>query len=151
MAANNLPEGYILVEGYPSTEDYLNIRNQCLSPKTAEQAAAALSGSWYGVYIAEESAPTKAVAMGRVIGDGGWYFLIADMMTLPAHQKKGLGDVILKKLLAEIERRAAKGPAYVTLGADPPGIKLYRKNGFEEIMPDVMGMARFVQGQGQGK
>ncbi|KAI1360375.1 hypothetical protein F5Y08DRAFT_48738 [Xylaria arbuscula] len=151
MAANNLPEGYVLVEGYPSVDDYLSIRERCISPKTVEQATAALSGSWYGVYIAEDSAPTKAVAMGRVVGDGGWYFLIADMMTLPEHQRKGLGDIVVKKLLAEIERRAAKGPAYVTLGADPPGRKLYSKNGFEETMPKVMGMGRLVQGQGQGK
>ncbi|KAI0521809.1 hypothetical protein F5B22DRAFT_503137 [Xylaria bambusicola] len=150
MATNSLAAGYVLVEGYPSVEDYRNLREQSgLSPRNEEQATKSIAGSWYGVYIAEETAPTKAVAMGRVIGDGGWYFIIADMATLPAHQRKGLGDVVLKKLLAEIERRAAEGQAYVTLGADPPGRKLYMKNGFQDTMPDTMGMERHVQGQGQ--
>lgn len=40
--------------------------------------------------------------MGRIIGDGGWYFLIADMATLPEHQRKGLGSVVMKHLLAYI-------------------------------------------------
>ncbi|KAI1273754.1 hypothetical protein F5Y07DRAFT_375509 [Xylaria sp. FL0933] len=151
MPANNLPAGYALVEGCPSVEDYLALRAVCVTPKTPEQASAAMKGSWYGVYIVEESAPTKAVAMGRVVGDGGWYFLIADMVTLPEHQKKGLGDVILKQLLATIKKRAAKGTAYVTLGADPPGRRLYEKNGFEEMMPKVMGMSLLIESEGQGQ
>ncbi|TGJ78580.1 hypothetical protein E0Z10_g10180 [Xylaria hypoxylon] len=149
MAANTLPAGYILVEGYPSVEEYLNLRTTCLSPKNAEQANAALKGSWYGVYVAEEAAPTKAVAMGRVVGDGGWYFVIADMMTLPEHQRKGLADVVLKSLLARIKSLAAKGKAYVTLGADPPGRKLYQKNGFKDTMPQVMGMGLLIESDGQ--
>ncbi|KAI0535336.1 hypothetical protein GGR58DRAFT_446073 [Xylaria digitata] len=151
MAAHALPAGYILVEGYPSVEEYVNMRTVCLSPKNVEQASAALKGSWYGVYVAEEVAPTKAVAMGRVLGDGGWYFLIADMMTLPEHQRKGLGDVVLKNLLARIKSLAPKGAAYVTLGADPPGRKLYEKNGFKDTMPQVMGMGLRIEGEGQGQ
>jgi len=33
--------------------------------------------------------------MGRVIGDGGWYFHIVDMAVLPEHQRRGLGDAVL--------------------------------------------------------
>ncbi|KAI1425051.1 hypothetical protein F5Y12DRAFT_784979 [Xylaria sp. FL1777] len=148
MAANNLPKGYALVEGFPSVEDYLHLRSVCITPKTPEQAAGCCKGSWYGVYIVEEAAPTKPVAMGRVVGDGAWYFLIADMVTLPEHQRKGLGDVILKQLLATIKARAAKGTTYVTLGADEPGRKLYLKNGFQETMPKVMGMSLLVESEG---
>ena len=49
------------------------------------------------------------VGMGRIIGDGGWYFYIADMAVLPDHQLKGLEDVILKTLLARIRREAPRG------------------------------------------
>ncbi|KAI1148228.1 hypothetical protein F4825DRAFT_107237 [Nemania diffusa] len=144
MAASALAAGYVLVEGYPSVEDYLYMRATCkLSLRNADQAAASLKGSWYGVYIAEEATPTKPVAMGRVIGDGGWY-LIADMMTLPEHQRKGLADVVLKDLLARIKLRAAKGRAYVTLCADPPGRKLYQNNGFKDTMPQQMGMGLLI-------
>jgi len=69
---NNLPAGYILVEGYPSVDDYMHLRAASgLTPKNREQTTAAIKGSWYGVYVAEEKEPSRAVAMGRVIGDGG--------------------------------------------------------------------------------
>ncbi|KAI3326193.1 putative GNAT family N-acetyltransferase [Xylariaceae sp. AK1471] len=152
MATCNLAAGYVLVEGYPSIEDYLHLRTASgLSPKTPEQASAAIKGSWHGAYVAEEATPTKAIAMGRVVGDGGWYFLIADMATLPEHQRKGLGDAILKILLAKIKSHAAEGMAYVALGADPPGRKLYLKNGFKETMPEVVGMSLQMEIVGQGQ
>jgi GNAT superfamily N-acetyltransferase len=110
VESSSVPTGYVLVEGYPSVEDYVHLRTASgLTPKTAEQAGAAIRGSWYGVWAAEASAPTKAVAMGRIIGDGGWYFLVADMATLPEHRRRGLADVILKKLLARIHSHAAEG------------------------------------------
>lgn len=88
------------------------------------------------------------------------------MATLPEHRRKGLADVILKRLLARIKSHAAKGSkcspvavdvfsrhlsedmtdschlvtvAYVTLGADAPGRRLYERNGFRDTMPKEMG------------
>lgn len=139
-----LADGYILREGFPSVDDYVHLRTASgLTPKNAEQAAGAIRGSWYGCYVAVEGAgePSRAVAMGRVIGDGGWYFLVADMAVLPEHQRRGLGDAILKRLLARIKSHAAPGTAYVTLGADAPGRKLYAKNGFKETAPKEVGMS----------
>lgn len=83
--------------------------------------------------------------MGRIIGDGGWYFHIADMATLPDYQRKGLGQVVLRELLAYIGRNAphdeTKGECpYVTLFADGPGRRLYEKNGFKEAAPKQTGM-----------
>ncbi|KAI0206851.1 putative GNAT family N-acetyltransferase [Astrocystis sublimbata] len=140
-SSSSLPAGYILQEGYPSTEDYLHLRSTSgLTPKNTEQATAAIAGSWYGVYVAEAASPTKAVAMGRVIGDGGWYFLVADMATLPEHQRKGIGNVIMTRLIARIKSHAPKGTAWVVLGANVPGRKLYGRHGFRDTMPSEMGM-----------
>lgn len=79
------------------------------------------------------------VAMGRVIGDGGWYFMVADMATSPEHQRQGLGRAILTRLLARIEHDAPPG-AYVTLMADAPGRPLYESLGFVETAPRSVGM-----------
>jgi GNAT superfamily N-acetyltransferase len=82
--------------------------------------------------------------MGRIIGDGGWYFHIADMATLPEHQRKGLGQVIIRELLAYIKANAPLGEGsepYVTLLADVPGRKLYAKHGFVETAPVTVGMS----------
>ena len=77
--------------------------------------------------------------MGRVIGDGGWYFHIADMATLPHHQRLGLGRAVLDALLAEIDTHAPSGP-YVTLLADEPGRALYAGAGFVPTAPHSIGM-----------
>lgn len=78
--------------------------------------------------------------MGRVIGDGGWYFHIADMATLPHHQRRGFGGLILERLLQRIKSQAPPG-AWVTLLADTPGIPLYEKFGFRPTAPGCVGMA----------
>lgn len=156
--AYSLAPGYVLHEGYPSVEDYVHLRVASgLTPKTSAQASASIAGSWHGVHITHTTSatPSQAVAMGRVIGDGGWYFVIADMAVLPEHQRRGLGDVVLKGLMEGIERRAVEGTAYICLSADEPGRKLYAKNGFVETAPKELGMRRLVnvgeKGDGEEK
>ncbi|EON67326.1 hypothetical protein W97_06579 [Coniosporium apollinis CBS 100218] len=136
-----LPKGYILHDEPPSATAYLALRTLSgLSPKTSEQASGALAGSWDFCHIVHEASSTT-VGMGRTIGDGGWYFHIADMAVLPEHQRKGLGDVIMARLVGRIRQRAPPG-AYVTLLADVPGRRLYERHGFEETGPTSIGMAR---------
>lgn len=132
--------GYRLVATPPSPADYLALRRGAgLSPKTEAQARAGASGAWAACHVVHE--PTGAVvAMGRVIGDGGWYFHIIDMATLPDHQRRGLGAAVLDHLLAVIRDRAPAG-AWVNLLADPPGRKLYASRGFTETAPGSIGMA----------
>jgi ribosomal protein S18 acetylase RimI-like enzyme len=135
-----LPEGYRLVESAPGVEGYLALRKRAgLSPKTREQATAALPGSWAACHVVHQ-ASGETVGMGRVIGDGGWYFHVVDMAVLPDHQRRGLGDAILRSLLERI-RADAPGGAYVNLLADPPGRSLYARHGFAETAPHSVGMA----------
>ncbi|KAJ5110411.1 Acyl-CoA N-acyltransferase [Penicillium argentinense] len=144
-AAPALPVGYSFHAGYPDVPQYLHLRAASgLSAKTTSQAAAIATGSWYGCYITYD-APNESplpIGMGRIIGDGGWYFHIADMAVHPDHQRKGLGDVILKELLRQIHHESpADGKPYITLFADKPGRKLYYKNGFVDSAPGQLGMA----------
>ncbi|ODH33141.1 hypothetical protein ACO22_03333 [Paracoccidioides brasiliensis] len=113
---------YHLRDGYPNIPEYLGLRRTPnLSHKTEEQAILALPGSW-------------------IVGDGGWYFHIVDMVVAAEHQRKGLGDVVLARLLERIREVAPPG-AWVSLLADPPGRKLYAKHGFKETAPHSIGMA----------
>lgn len=141
---DSLPTGYTLHSGYPSTSEYLHLRSTAgLSTKSPSQAAAIPSGSWYGCYITFDgtNGEPQLVGMGRVIGDGGWYFHIADMAVHPEHQRKGLGDVILKSILWKINQEApSDGKPYISLFADEAGRRLYHKNGFEDSAPAALGM-----------
>ena len=128
-------DDYELVPGPPDLGSYLHVRQASgLSPKTDEQGRGALTGSWAWCHIRTPSG--EVVAMGRVIGDGAWYFHIADIATLPDHQRRGLAARVLQWLLDDIEDRAPRG-AYVTLIADPPGQALYRRLGFVPTDPSI--------------
>lgn len=142
----SLPENYTLLSGHPPIPSYLNLRTTSgLTPVTASQAAPLAAGSYYGCYITYTPPPSphntsasttpEPVAMGRIIGDGGWYFIIADIATLPGHRRQGLADAVLKHLLGYIALNApGDGEPYVTLFADEMGRGLYRRNGFLEAM-----------------
>jgi len=135
-----LPAGYRLAEGPPSVADYLHLRvSTGLSPRRRDQAEAALAGSWAAVHVAHELDGTT-VGMGRLLGDGGWYFHVVDMAVLPGHQRRGLGDVILSELLERIRREAPAG-AHVNLIADGRRHRLYARHGFAPTAPASIGMA----------
>ncbi len=142
MPSAELPQGYRLVDGAPAVDEYIELRRGSgLTPKRRDQAAAALAGSWAAVHVVCEGGP--AVGMGRVIGDGGWYFHVVDMAVLPGHQRRGLGDAILTALLDRI-RAAAPDGAFVNLLADPPGRRLYGRHGFTPTAPGAVGMGRIL-------
>ncbi|WIE72780.1 GNAT family N-acetyltransferase [Curtobacterium sp. MCJR17_020] len=129
---------YTLVVGAPPLADYLRLRQDSgLSPKDAEQGAGAIAGSWSACHVVD--ADGTPVAMGRTIGDGGWYFHIADIATDPDHQRRGLGRRVVEWLLDDVRDRAPAG-AFVTLVGDPPGQRLYRSLGFDDVARSL-GMA----------
>ncbi|KZV66433.1 hypothetical protein PENSPDRAFT_92029 [Peniophora sp. CONT] len=140
-----LPPGYFFHDAPPPLEKYLELRaHNGLSPKTPEQGQGALTGSWAWctvLYTPPSTLPTEpeVVGMIRVIGDGGWYFLISDMCVQTKHRRKGLGEALLRRLLSQIEERAPPHPL-ISLSADPPGRKLYEKLGFVESAPRSVGM-----------
>jgi len=130
-----LPSGYQLIPEAPGAEEYLRLRRESgLSPRTREQAAGALMASWAWASVRTEDG--ALAAMGRVLGDGTWYFHLADIATDPAHQRRGLGRVVMEDLIARIDAAAPPHP-YITLLADPPGQRLYGSLGFVDSSPSV--------------
>ena len=137
------PEGYALHPGVPMPTDYLRLRRDAgLTPRSLEQAALALPGSWAACHVVKVDGG-ETVGMGRLIGDGGWYFHVVDMAVLPAHQRRGIGDSILTWLLAQV-RDGAPPDAFVSLMADPPGRRLYARHGFTENRDLSIGMAMWL-------
>ncbi|MBA4609606.1 GNAT family N-acetyltransferase [Aeromicrobium sp. Marseille-Q0843] len=134
-----MSDEYELLAEVPAEADYLHLRRASgLSPKSPEQARPALAGGWAACHVRHVPSG-RTVAMGRVIGDGGWYFHVVDMAVLPEHQRRGLGDRVLTHLLEVIRRDAPPG-AYVSLMADPPGRRLYERHGFVDSAPHSVGM-----------
>lgn len=138
--SGNLGVQLLLENDTPSIEEYRDLRAATeLSLKTVEQAERALP-----VVVKSKDSGT-VVGMGRIVGDGGWYFHIVDMAVHPDHQRKGLGGAIMARLMCRILDEAPQGP-YVSLVADEAGRPLYKKWGFVETAPRSVGMERRFDG-----
>ncbi|MCL2696474.1 MAG: GNAT family N-acetyltransferase [Oscillospiraceae bacterium] len=74
----------------------------------------------------------KTIAMGKAIGDGGYYWNISDLVVLPEHQGKGLGREINERLLKLINDSAESGEYVVIHLASAKGKEpFYEKFGFK--------------------
>uniref|UniRef100_UPI001653EF66 GNAT family N-acetyltransferase n=2 Tax=Pseudomonadota TaxID=1224 RepID=UPI001653EF66 len=95
---------YIIHQEVPSVSTYIEIRLAAgLSRKSEQAATIGLKNGLFSVVAYRDSVP---VGIGRVIGDGGCFFEIVDIAVLPAHQKKGVGDLIMRALMNYIHENA---------------------------------------------
>ena len=135
------PDGYELAAETPPAEDYLRLRVAAgLSRKSPEGAAIGLANSWHAVVVRHGG---EIVGMGRVIGDGGLFFMVVDIAVEPAHQGRGLGKAIMAALVERL-RQAAPSRAHVALIADGEAHRLYAQYGFTLTAPGGVGMQMVI-------
>ena len=135
------PDGYELAAETPPAEDYLRLRVAAgLSRKTPEGAVIGLANSWHAVVVRHGG---EIVGMGRVIGDGGLFFMVVDIAVEPAHQGRGLGKAIMAALVERL-RAAAPSRAHVALIADGEAHRLYAQYGFTLTAPGGVGMQMVI-------
>jgi GNAT superfamily N-acetyltransferase len=97
-----------------------------------------LDASLAGAVVLDDG---QAVGMGRLVGDGVKYFYVQDMAVAPSHQRRGVGDLVMKALTEHVEE-VAPSYAFVGLFATGAGERLYRAHGFDK--PGMTGLARIV-------
>ncbi|MCK8490182.1 GNAT family N-acetyltransferase [Paenibacillus sp. MBLB2552] len=121
----------------PEVSDYLRLREQAgMSPRSAEGAATGLANSLFAISLHDVSG---LAGMGRVVGDGGCFMQVVDIIVRPDLQGRGLGKMIMKEIMRYLEGHAAP-LTYVSLIADVPADALYRPFGFEYTSPGGLGM-----------
>ena len=136
-----MPDGYELAAETPPAEDYLRLRVAAgLSRKSPEGAAIGLANSWHAVVVRHGG---EVVGMGRVVGDGGLFFMVVDIAVEPAHQGRGLGKAIMAALVERL-RAAAPSRAHVALIADGEAHRLYAQYGFTLTAPGGVGMQMVI-------
>ena len=137
---------YSLREGTPDAATFNALRRAGgLTPYSQESAEAGLRGTVFGVVLDHAG---EAVGMGRIIGDGGCTFQIADIVIHPDHQGQGLAHRIMGALSEHIQDALPAG-AYVSLIADLPADGLYAQYGFTPTAPASIGMARWAGPAGE--
>jgi ribosomal protein S18 acetylase RimI-like enzyme len=101
--------------------------------KTATKAA--LDNSFYSIAAMAQG---KIVGMGRVIGDGLYYY-VQDLVVHPTYQSKGIGREIMGMLMHYINTTAPKG-SFVGLMAAKDLEGFYEKFGFKKRPNGAPGM-----------
>jgi ribosomal protein S18 acetylase RimI-like enzyme len=135
-------ERYVLVERNPTLEEYQRLRRAVgWSDVDAETIETGLQKSLFSVCVILKN---DVVGCGRVIGDGGIYFYIQDIMVLPEFQGKGIGRRIMGSVMEYLNTHARDG-AFVGLMAARGVSKFYERYGFKERPSDAPGMFRVLR------
>ena len=100
---------------------------------------ASIAGSCCGVTVLRDG---EAVGMGRVVGDGSFYFYVQDVVVLPELQGQGVGNEILRRLVARVDAVAAP-KAFIGLFAAGSSTSFYERHGFA-VHRGMTGMFRVV-------
>ena len=97
-----------LLRRLPTATEYEDIYTAAGTPVSIERTAVntALDGSLYGVTVVDGDG--TAVGMGRVVGDGGIYYAVVDVIISPRVEDTGLEVTIMKYLTDYLDAHAAK-------------------------------------------
>jgi len=100
-------------------------------------AAAALARSLYHVVALHEE---TMIGMARVVGDGAMFFYIQDVVVTPAYQGRGVGTLLLERVMGYL-KDAAPEKAFIGLFAAEGKHPYYERFGFA-VKPILTGMFR---------
>jgi ribosomal protein S18 acetylase RimI-like enzyme len=128
-----------VVDRIPTVEEYLALRDAVGWGRPSEPLVArGLANALYSACILHNG---NVVGCGRVVGDGGLYFYLQDIIVLPAFQGQGLGKRLMQSILAYLEQHAPAG-AFVGLMAATGVSAFYTQFGFAVRSPERPGMFR---------
>lgn len=119
----------VLLENKLTAEQFCNLEEAVgFGRPNIRQSEKAIENSIYSVSVNIEG---EVVGMGRLVGDGARIFYIQDVCVKPEFQRKGIGKLIVEKLLDYIKNNSIPN-SRVTVGLmaakDKEGF--YQKLGF---------------------
>ncbi len=126
----------------PSVSEYKKLRDSVGWWETDEKATEiALRNSLFSVVAMENN---DVVGFGRIVGDGGLYFYIQDLIVHPEFQNDGLGRRLMDELMSYV-RGNAKSGAFVGLMAAKGLEEYYESFGFKARDEDAPGMYQVIK------
>jgi ribosomal protein S18 acetylase RimI-like enzyme len=120
---------YQILERAPTLDEYRSLCAAVGWEKAInfDAAPASLSSSLFHALAVQNGV---VIGMGRIVGDGAIYFYVQDVAVHPAHQGRGVGRMIMTRLI-EYLKVHAPDKAFVGLFAAEGSHALYRSFGFE--------------------
>jgi len=116
-----------LIERVPTPAEYLALRaSVSWKVPDPESSSRALAASRIAVCAMADS---HVVGMGRVVGDGVFYWYMVDVIVDPTHQGLGVGKMIVRAL--EDVTRPSSLSGLMNLVAAPDVVPFYERLGYE--------------------
>ena len=82
-------EAYSIIQRAPTVEEYQQLREAVGWWRVNDKATkAGLNNALFSVCVTLKD---EVIGCGRVVGDGGIYYYIQDVMVLPEYQRRGIG------------------------------------------------------------
>lgn len=128
-----------LVERIPTIAEFKQLRAAVGWRNASDEAIArGLPNTLFAVCLMRGD---QVIGMGRVVGDGGIYHYIQDIVVLPDYQGQGLGRRIMQAIMDYLAAHVYPD-TFVGLMAARGVSKFYESYGFAERPPDAPGMFR---------
>jgi len=128
-----------LIERKLAVAEYQTLRAAVGWPEVADEAVArGLAGDLFSV-AAELDGHT--IGCARVVGDGGIYLYVQDVIVLPPHQGRGIGKCLMDRVIAFVDSVSGHHTT-VALMAAKGVVPFYEKYGFVTRPADGPGMYR---------
>lgn len=128
---------YTVIERLPTPSEYQKLRELVGWGKIGIKGInIGLRNSLFSICVMSQ---WEVIGCARVIGDGGMYFYIQDIIVIPEFQGKGVGKLIMDRVMDFLNTNAYTG-SFVGLMAAPGTVKFYEKYGFKERPIDGSGM-----------
>lgn len=86
----------------------------------------------------------KLIGMGRILGDKGFIFFIADIIVKPQYQGKKIGAKIMDSIMSYLYKNAPEN-SYITLMAAKGKEEFYEKFGFFKRPTDKYGCGMMIK------
>ncbi|MBV4432486.1 GNAT family N-acetyltransferase [Clostridium tyrobutyricum] len=116
-----------IISKIPTAEEFIYIRKETgWDTYDVKAAEISLKNSLFSIcaYYNE-----KLIGYGRIVGDGGMYFYIQNLIVLPEFQRKGIGKLIMTELMNYIDNNCSKG-SFIGLMASRGKENFYKKFNF---------------------
>jgi ribosomal protein S18 acetylase RimI-like enzyme len=125
-----MEDAYQIVDRAPTVEEY---RAVCAavgweSVINFDAARTSLPNSLFAVVALYEG---EVVGMGRIVGDGAIFFYIQDIAVVPEHQNRGVGSMLMVRLMAYLRDHAPE-KAFIGIFAAAGTPSFYQRYGFRD-------------------
>jgi len=133
-----------LIERSPTAAEYRVLRREVGWAEVDERGVnVALSSTLYSVCAEDRCG--EIVGCARVVGDGGIYLYVQDVIVRPRYQGRGIGARLMDRVMDFIAG-TARSNTFVGLMAAEGVIEFYRRYGFEPRPDGRPGMYMMWEG-----